>query len=170
MNTRSPHANLLSHPCKQQQHSNRVHHGPPGSSSSACSAAAVHHGKALSSRACGTPQHRLVPDVSSLFHAGARGSGRAEPAGGFMSSNVFWLRHADRCWLPCMEWDAAGAVLLLLPHAAHQTAWFLPCRLQDCSAGDSAAYQRRNTSLDDVVIVSALRTPLTKVGHTWLQS
>lgn len=35
--------------------------------------------------------------------------------------------------------------------------------LQECSAGDSAAYQRRNTSLDDVVIVSALRTPLTKV-------
>jgi len=35
--------------------------------------------------------------------------------------------------------------------------------LQDCSAGDSAAYQRRNSSLDDVVIVAALRTPLTKV-------
>jgi hypothetical protein len=36
--------------------------------------------------------------------------------------------------------------------------------MQDCSAGDSAAYQRRNTSLDDVVIVAALRTPLTKVS------
>jgi acetyl-CoA acyltransferase 1 len=34
---------------------------------------------------------------------------------------------------------------------------------QNCSAGDSAAYERRNVSLDDVVIVSALRTPLTKV-------
>jgi acetyl-CoA acyltransferase 1 len=37
-------------------------------------------------------------------------------------------------------------------------------RPQDCSAGDSAAYQRRNSTLDDVVIVAALRTPLTKVG------
>jgi acetyl-CoA acyltransferase 1 len=35
--------------------------------------------------------------------------------------------------------------------------------VQDCSAGDSAAYQRRNSTLDDVVIVAALRTPLTKV-------
>jgi hypothetical protein len=35
--------------------------------------------------------------------------------------------------------------------------------MQDCSAGDSAAYQRRNSTLDDVVIVAALRTPLTKV-------
>lgn len=36
--------------------------------------------------------------------------------------------------------------------------------MQNCSAGDSAAYQRRNSSLDDVVIVAARRTPLTKVG------
>lgn len=35
--------------------------------------------------------------------------------------------------------------------------------LQDCSAGDSAIYERRNGMLDDVVIVEALRTPLTKV-------
>lgn len=35
--------------------------------------------------------------------------------------------------------------------------------MQDCSAGDSAAYQRRNSTLDDVVIVAALRTPMTKV-------
>jgi hypothetical protein len=44
--------------------------------------------------------------------------------------------------------------------------------LQECSAGDSAAYQRRNTSLDDVVIVSALRTPLTKVRkhRVWEQA
>ncbi|WIA37193.1 hypothetical protein OEZ86_014146 [Tetradesmus obliquus] len=41
--------------------------------------------------------------------------------------------------------------------------------LQDCSAGDSAAYQRRNTSLDDVVIVSALRTPLTKAKRGGLK-
>jgi hypothetical protein len=40
--------------------------------------------------------------------------------------------------------------------------------LQECSAGDSAAYQRRNTNLDDVVIVSALRTPLTKVNISLL--
>lgn len=39
-------------------------------------------------------------------------------------------------------------------------------RLQDCSAGDSAAYQRRNSTLDDVVIVAALRTPLTKVSSS----
>lgn len=37
--------------------------------------------------------------------------------------------------------------------------------MQGCSAGDSAAYQRRNTSLDDVVIVAAVRTPLTKVSQ-----
>jgi hypothetical protein len=37
--------------------------------------------------------------------------------------------------------------------------------MQGCSAGDSAAYERRNTSLDDVVIVAALRTPLTKVSQ-----
>lgn len=36
---------------------------------------------------------------------------------------------------------------------------------QGCSAGDSAPYERRNAMLDDVVIVSALRTPLTKVGQ-----
>lgn len=39
----------------------------------------------------------------------------------------------------------------------------LPTR-QACAAGDSAPYERKNASLDDVVIVSALRTPLTKVG------
>ena len=30
-------------------------------------------------------------------------------------------------------------------------------------AGDSAAYERKNSPLEDVVIVSCLRTPLTKV-------
>ncbi|KXZ51925.1 hypothetical protein GPECTOR_11g51 [Gonium pectorale] len=34
--------------------------------------------------------------------------------------------------------------------------------LQGCAAGDSAAYERRNVADDDVVIVAALRTPLTK--------
>lgn len=40
---------------------------------------------------------------------------------------------------------------------------------QDCSAGDSAAYQRRNSTLDDVVIVAALRTPLTKAKRGGLK-
>jgi hypothetical protein len=55
----------------------------------------------------------------------------------------------------------ACAVLLLAMLLINCVA--LVC-LQECSAGDSAAYQRRNTSLDDVVIISALRTPLTKVN------
>ena len=38
-----------------------------------------------------------------------------------------------------------------------------PLQSQQCAAGDSAAYARRNSTLDDVVIVSALRTPITKV-------
>lgn len=32
-----------------------------------------------------------------------------------------------------------------------------------CAAGDSSAYERKGSSLDDVVIVSALRTPICKV-------
>ncbi|KAF8065777.1 PED1 [Scenedesmus sp. PABB004] len=40
---------------------------------------------------------------------------------------------------------------------------------QDCSAGDSAAYQRRNTADDDIVIVAALRTPLTKAKRGGLK-
>lgn len=35
----------------------------------------------------------------------------------------------------------------------------------NCSAGDSAAYERRGAASDDIVIVSALRTPITKVCH-----
>ena len=41
---------------------------------------------------------------------------------------------------------------------------------QQCAAGDSAAYARRNSTLDDVVIVSALRTPITKVRYLWVLS
>ncbi|GLC34123.1 3-ketoacyl-CoA thiolase 2, peroxisomal [Pleodorina starrii] len=41
--------------------------------------------------------------------------------------------------------------------------------LQGCSAGDSAAYERRNTADDDVVIVAALRTPLTKARRGGLK-
>lgn len=40
---------------------------------------------------------------------------------------------------------------------------------QACSAGDSAAYERRNTALDDVVIVSSVRTPLTKAKRGGLR-
>ncbi len=36
------------------------------------------------------------------------------------------------------------------------------------SAGDSAAYERRSSSADDVVIVSALRTPICRVGRELL--
>ncbi|KAL6761749.1 Thiolase, N-terminal domain-containing protein [Haematococcus lacustris] len=41
--------------------------------------------------------------------------------------------------------------------------------MQTCSAGDSAAYERRTTPLDEVVIVSALRTPLTKAKRGGLR-
>ncbi|KAI8464746.1 MAG: Thiolase, N-terminal domain-containing protein [Monoraphidium minutum] len=41
--------------------------------------------------------------------------------------------------------------------------------LQGCSAGDSSAYQRRGQSMDDVVIVAALRTPLTKARRGGLR-
>ncbi|KAG2490550.1 hypothetical protein HYH03_010944 [Edaphochlamys debaryana] len=41
--------------------------------------------------------------------------------------------------------------------------------LQRCAAGDSAAYERRNTACDDVVIVAALRTPLTKAKRGGLR-
>lgn len=40
---------------------------------------------------------------------------------------------------------------------------------QPCAAGDSAAYVRRNTAADDVVIVAALRTPLTKAKRGGLK-
>ena len=38
-----------------------------------------------------------------------------------------------------------------------------------CSAGDSAAYERRGGSLDDVVIISALRTPICKAKRGGLR-
>ena len=34
---------------------------------------------------------------------------------------------------------------------------------QPCSAGDSSGYERRASAADDVVVVSALRTAVTKV-------
>lgn len=40
----------------------------------------------------------------------------------------------------------------------------LHVQTMNCSAGDSAAYERRGPALDDIVIVSALRTPITKVA------
>lgn len=42
-------------------------------------------------------------------------------------------------------------------------------RMQPCAAGDSAVYQRRNSTLDDVVIVASLRTPLTKAKRGGLK-
>lgn len=41
--------------------------------------------------------------------------------------------------------------------------------MQTCAAGDSAAYERRNTADDDVVIVASLRTPLTKAKRGGLK-
>ena len=38
-------------------------------------------------------------------------------------------------------------------------------QVQQCSAGDSAAYDRQAPSLDDVVVVSSLRTATCKVHH-----
>lgn len=37
---------------------------------------------------------------------------------------------------------------------------------QACLAGDSAAYERRASGLDDVVVISALRTPMCKVSNS----
>ncbi|GMH37056.1 hypothetical protein BSKO_04929 [Bryopsis sp. KO-2023] len=40
---------------------------------------------------------------------------------------------------------------------------------QPCSLGDSSGYERQNAALDDVVIVSALRTPMTKAKRGGLK-
>ena len=48
------------------------------------------------------------------------------------------------------------AALLIAKHVLH-------LQLNPTSAGDSAPYPRRASSQDDVVIVSALRTPVCKV-------
>lgn len=42
-----------------------------------------------------------------------------------------------------------------------QLLWLL--QAAPCSAGDSAGYLRRSSASDDVVVVSALRTAVTKV-------
>ncbi|GFR42599.1 hypothetical protein Agub_g3530 [Astrephomene gubernaculifera] len=69
-----------------------------------------------------------------------------------------------------MESSAAQARLAVL------TKQFYPVSddmhnlsLQGCAAGDSAAYERRNVADDDVVIVAALRTPLTKAKRGGLK-
>mmetsp|Transcript_26178 Transcript_26178/g.57193 ORF Transcript_26178/g.57193 Transcript_26178/m.57193 type:complete len:462 (+) Transcript_26178:146-1531(+) len=41
--------------------------------------------------------------------------------------------------------------------------------MNPCAAGDSAAYERRNSAADDVVIVASLRTPLTKAKRGGLK-
>jgi len=50
-------------------------------------------------------------------------------------------------------------------HEGHQQL-----SMQPCAAGDSAPYERRGSSLDDVVIVAALRTPLTKAKRGGLRN
>lgn len=51
---------------------------------------------------------------------------------------------------------------VLLGHLQGPAAESASVSRQPTSVGDSAAYQRRNVSLDDVVIVSAVRTPMCK--------
>ena len=46
---------------------------------------------------------------------------------------------------------------------AYLSSIVLNLQTQACLAGDSAAYERRASNLDDVVIISALRTPMCKV-------
>lgn len=57
---------------------------------------------------------------------------------------------------------------VLSKHLVHARAG-VEVSMQPCSAGDSAAYERRNAALDDVVIVEALRTPLTKAKRGGLK-
>ncbi|CAL8469403.1 g8944 [Coccomyxa elongata] len=69
---------------------------------------------------------------------------------------------------------AAGRQQVLLNHlrpAGNTEAAFEKLQLQAkaCAAGDSAAYERRASGTDDVVIVSALRTPITKAKRGGLK-
>lgn len=63
---------------------------------------------------------------------------------------------------------AANRQRVLLGHL-RQTDGSSSVQSQQCAAGDSAAYARRNSTLDDVVIVSALRTPITKAKRGGLK-
>lgn len=68
-----------------------------------------------------------------------------------------------------MEQQAANRLKVLSKQLNLEREGVAGLSLQECSAGDSAAYQRRNSSLDDVVIVAALRTPLTKAKRGGLK-
>eukprot|EP00879_Flechtneria_rotunda_P007670 GHRR01008043.1.p1 GENE.GHRR01008043.1~~GHRR01008043.1.p1 ORF type:complete len:322 (+),score=121.22 GHRR01008043.1:146-1111(+) len=68
-----------------------------------------------------------------------------------------------------MEQQAAQRLQVLAQQMSLGAEGVQGLRRQDCSAGDSAAYQRRNSALDDVVIVAALRTPLTKAKRGGLK-
>ncbi|DBA82691.1 hypothetical protein WJX77_012037 [Trebouxia sp. C0004] len=60
---------------------------------------------------------------------------------------------------------AAGRQAVLLNHlrpAVSGQSQENPILAQACLAGDSAAYERRASGLDDVVVISALRTPMCK--------
>ncbi|KAL3159724.1 3-ketoacyl-CoA thiolase 2, peroxisomal [Trebouxia sp. C0009 RCD-2024] len=59
---------------------------------------------------------------------------------------------------------AAGRQAILLKHlrSVVPTSQEAPVQAQACLAGDSAAYERRASGMDDVVIISAFRTPMCK--------
>ncbi|KAF5843309.1 Thiolase, N-terminal domain-containing protein [Dunaliella salina] len=57
-----------------------------------------------------------------------------------------------------------------IPAQAATHEGHLQLGMQPCAAGDSAPYERRSSSLDDVVIVAALRTPLTKAKRGGLRN
>ena len=70
------------------------------------------------------------------------------------------------------KYDSAIRIVLLTALIIQQpmiggfckfTVTVLFLQTQACLAGDSAAYERRASHLDDVVIISALRTPMCKV-------
>jgi hypothetical protein len=93
---------------------------------------------------------------------------------------VQFLREFHECFCPCYccalhQSQRHGQHLSVL--AVKECAALLMCiaslllQLNPTSAGDSAPYPRRASSQDDVVIVSALRTPVCKVhsGYSYLQ-
>ncbi|PNW70527.1 hypothetical protein CHLRE_17g723650v5 [Chlamydomonas reinhardtii] len=68
-----------------------------------------------------------------------------------------------------MESSAQARLAVLSRQFAPVAEGMQSLSLQTCSAGDSAAYERRNTADDDVVIVASLRTPLTKAKRGGLR-
>ena len=84
-----------------------------------------------------------------------RGSRPDEPAGAALHAG----RTRPGCWRGSQQ-----CCLHSLCYARTQLR--AAVQAQPCSAGDAAGYERRNSAADDVVIVSALRTPVTKVRKT----